>query len=421
MSVAGMQAKPELNGGGLLERFRRITASGDYIPEADGLRFLAVLLVLGHHIAARYLIDTHRLGAQRLPEDWAMLAQRDPVINWVLHMTFGVPLFCVISGFVLSIPFLCSYQQEGRPPSWRLYLLRRLIRLEPPYILNMLFMFVLVLLVQEPGLEPWVSLQVRFHTFFPHLLSSLAYLHAQVHQTASWINGVAWTLEIEVQFYLLLPFVAMLFGVKNAAVRRIVWFALIGAAALLAQYVVRPSGIPRLELSVLVQLHYFLAGVLLADLYVQPPSWMVWSALKWDWITAMGGAGVVYVLHSKPQAEALLPYFVMCFCLGAIRGKISRWIFGSPWAALLGGISYTTYLYHNAMIPVLVPWGLRIFPGEHALWLDMLVSFALLTPPILAVSALLYQWTERPFLLLSRRMMREFREAEAAKVAALQP
>ena len=54
------------------------------------------------------------------------------------HGNYGVQLFFVISGFVLALPFASHYLCQTRAVSLRAYFLRRLTRLEPPYVLSML-------------------------------------------------------------------------------------------------------------------------------------------------------------------------------------------------------------------------------------------------------------------------------------------
>ena len=70
-------------------RLRRITSSGDYIPEIDGLRFVAILSVVLYHLYGF------------LPNSGAGL----PLQPAVSHGYRGVNLFYVISGFVLALPF----------------------------------------------------------------------------------------------------------------------------------------------------------------------------------------------------------------------------------------------------------------------------------------------------------------------------
>jgi peptidoglycan/LPS O-acetylase OafA/YrhL len=202
----------------LRQRFTRVTSSVALIPQIDGLRALAVLLVIGHHAFAIYLQDTHRLGTQLLPRDWGLISSRSALVLWGLHLAFGVQIFFVISGFVVSIPFARSLLRGAPAPSTKLYFLRRLIRIEPPYFVNMLVGFGLLVI---PWHQPRWYFGVMVKIFSPHLLASLVYLHALIFGEPSWINGIAWTLEIEIQFYLLMPLIAQLFRIRRDAVRRV--------------------------------------------------------------------------------------------------------------------------------------------------------------------------------------------------------
>jgi peptidoglycan/LPS O-acetylase OafA/YrhL len=65
-----------------------------------------------------------------------------------------------------------------------MYYLRRLIRLEPPYILHMIFMF-LVIVIPWQEKSPWWYLYAHVRAFGPHLLATLAYLHAVVYAQPS--------------------------------------------------------------------------------------------------------------------------------------------------------------------------------------------------------------------------------------------
>jgi peptidoglycan/LPS O-acetylase OafA/YrhL len=382
----------------------------DFIPQIDGIRFLAMMLVLLHHVFASYLEYTHRLGTNQLPRDWSVIAPRSALVNWALHLWIGVPMFCMISGFVLAIPFARSYQKRGRPPSRRLYLLRRLIRMEPPYIINMAIIF-LALLVSRYAVGGRTLLFMNFKIFVPHLLASLAYSHAQIYKSASWINGVAWTLEIEVQFYLVLPFIAELFRLRNAAMRRVILFCLVLSAALVSQYLVQPSGNQRLLMSLPIQLQFFMAGILLADFHLNIPAVLNWGPRTSDAVAILSTVGLVYILHWNPRLAAAEPYLLLTLFLSVFRGGWSARLFGSPWITIPGGMCYTIYLYHFLIVHQLIPFTVRLFPPVHPLPLDTAVQFALLLPPIVAVCGALYLFTERPFIVLSHEVARRFRKA----------
>ena len=53
----------------------------------------------------------------------------------------------------------------------------------------------------------------------PNLIASLFYSHGLVYGRESAINGVAWSLEIEIQFYLLTPLLVLMFRLRNVVAR----------------------------------------------------------------------------------------------------------------------------------------------------------------------------------------------------------
>ena len=72
----------------------------------------------------------------------------------------------------------------------------------------------------------------------PHLGASIFYFHSIIYNTFSMINGVAWSLEVEIQFYLLMPAIAyILFKIENSLVRHIIIFVL----ALIIVFLLNPE------------------------------------------------------------------------------------------------------------------------------------------------------------------------------------
>jgi peptidoglycan/LPS O-acetylase OafA/YrhL len=393
--------------------FDRITTSVEYIPQIDALRFLSMMLIMAHHSFAVYLEQTHRLGTQHLPADWGMIYTRSALVPWALNFAIGVPVFCAISGFVLAIPFARSYRRGVPPPSKGLYFARRLIRIEPPYIVNMIFMFLLIVVPTHFQAARFYFL-VRSRIFLPHLLASLTYLHAAIFGDPSWINGVAWTLEIELQFYLLLPFLAELFRVRASGLRRAIFATLILVSALISQFLITPSNNARLNLSLPLQLQFFLAGLLLADVYLDPPKFLRPGPRAGDAMAALSAASLIYVLHWKPALAYLEPFLIAAFFLATFRGRWASRLFALKPLSILGGMCYTVYLYHLFLMHWIMPAAIRLIPGGHALWWDSAVQFALMLPPVFAVSAVFYLFAERPFIVLGHEVARAFRPAKAA-------
>ena len=189
----------------LVTRASRDTTSGQFIPEIDGLRFIAIFSVILFHLNWFITSKTGRAeGADLLTE-------------FLSHGNIGVQLFFVISGFVIALPFARGHLLNGRRPNLRQYLFRRLTRLEPPYIVNLLFRFA-VLPLATAG---------TYGELFPHLLASMGYLHNVIYGSMSTINFVAWSLEIELQFYLLAPLITSIFMIRSKIGRRLLLIALI--------------------------------------------------------------------------------------------------------------------------------------------------------------------------------------------------
>jgi len=395
----------------LRQRFTRVTSSVALIPQIDGLRALALLLVLGHHVFAIYLVQTHRLGTQLLPQDWDAIAPRSHLVNWGLHLAFGVPIFFVISGFVLALPFARSIFDRKPFPSTGLYLLRRLIRLEPPYLICLSFLF---LMIMAPWQAPRWHAIVMWKIFGPHYFASLAYLHAQIFLGPSWINGNAWTLEIEVQFYLLMPLLAQLFRIRQSALRRALFIAMTVGTALFSQFWLTQHHHARLQYSLAGHMEFFLAGVLLADLYLDIPRALRWSPWLGDLCAAGSAAFLVYVLHWHPNWAWLEPFGVLFLFYGCFRGRCAGWLFSRAWLTIPGTMCYTIYLYHFFIIQRCMPWAIRLFPPIHSLWLDSGVQMLAMLPPILLISAVLYLAAERPFVVLSHRATRRWRGGRVA-------
>ena len=123
-----------------LAHISRETSSGRFIPEMDGLRFAAIAMVVLFHLNGY-------LTAKSAPYTLA-----SPKSDWLYQAAsvgfHGVELFFVISGFILGLPFAAHHLKGASSVSLRKYYLRRLTRLEPPYLVTLIGLFVLALLVK---------------------------------------------------------------------------------------------------------------------------------------------------------------------------------------------------------------------------------------------------------------------------------
>src|SRR5215207_5274847 len=118
---------------GFFNRFKRVTYSTSYLPEIDGLRFLAIFSVV---------VIMHITGYMNVKFYNDQLIAEGYWQRMVLGGGGGVSLFFIISGFILSLPFAKWRLTGGRPVLLQNYYLRRLTRLEPPYVIALVIFFI---------------------------------------------------------------------------------------------------------------------------------------------------------------------------------------------------------------------------------------------------------------------------------------
>ena len=270
-----------------------------------------------------------------------------PLHGAIAHGYRGVNLFYVISGFVLGLPFALHAFKAAPAVSLRAYFVRRLTRLEPPYILNLLICF--AVLVAMGHADP--------RALLPHLGASVLYLHNLVFAGQNAINPVAWTLEIEVQFYCLMPLFARVFSVRSKATRRTVLsLAILAAGVIQLVYWDAP---PRAKMSILYAVQFFLTGLLLVDLYVVDWQERPESSWRWD-VVSLAGWPVLFLMPDR-LGWVFFPYLILLLYVSAFRGALFRRLFRNAVVTAIGGMCYTIYLFHYQLIPVAVKserWGM---------------------------------------------------------------
>lgn len=107
----------------------------------------------------------------------------------------GVEIFFVISGFVIPYSLYCA---DYRVSSFSRFVLKRIIRLDPPYLITL---GAIVALGFISSLAPGFTGE-PFAVSVPQLILHLGY--ANVYFNYPWLNPVFWTLAIEFQYYVLI-------------------------------------------------------------------------------------------------------------------------------------------------------------------------------------------------------------------------
>ncbi|MBV9333497.1 MAG: acyltransferase, partial [Candidatus Eremiobacteraeota bacterium] len=174
----------------------------------DGLRAIAVLLVVAHHAVVA-----------------SAAAPRSLLDNVLKHGNHGVDLFFVLSGFCLSYPTIAALRHEGATLfDTARYAAHRIVRIVPPYwiayaVILAFFVTILKLGFGRPDAMPYYYSTSDF-------LKQLFFI--DVH--TQFLNGSFWTLPIEFRWYFVFPVLLYVWT------RSPVWFLVIAAAALGLSY-----------------------------------------------------------------------------------------------------------------------------------------------------------------------------------------
>jgi len=145
----------------------------------DGIRAIAVLWVIIFHI----WIFQHNT----FPDILGEVAQ-NPLLVWITKGDLGVDLFFVISGFLIGSILFKEYKRT-KTLNFKSFYLRRFLRLFPVYLFSMI---IALYFLDGNGAERWTT-----------AWSNLIYVNNYVFKS---YMGWTWSLAIEEQFYIVIPF-----------------------------------------------------------------------------------------------------------------------------------------------------------------------------------------------------------------------
>jgi peptidoglycan/LPS O-acetylase OafA/YrhL len=378
----------------------RVTSSGRFIPEIDGLRFIAIITVMLFHLNALTLQFYSAHG--RWPTG----------IGSALDLLFrtgfvGVEVFFAISGFVLGLPFALQRIKGTSKVRLPRYFVRRVTRIEPTYAINILGLFAL-----KAADYYWLGgrSELRPGAMLPHLFASLFYSHNIVYGAGSTINNVAWSLEIEIQFYVLAPLICTLYSASSRILRRLALLAL-GAGAATIDYILLANGTSPGS-TLLRYLPFFVVGLVIADVFVTDWNESPRHSRGWSWLVVLGVAGMPVLVWTGlvtpflPGAAVspwlLIGDLLLALCtamlfVGTMRGAWASRILRTRPLVLIGGMCYTIYLYHQLTYHIIGHW-----TAQH--WSSLpygafvAVQGLLLLPGCVVISAVLFVLFEKPFM-----------------------
>jgi peptidoglycan/LPS O-acetylase OafA/YrhL len=370
----------------LVSRFRRVTSSGTYVPQIDGLRFIAIIIVLVFHSGLKAF--TH-VPPDSSATQW--LSAHQP------NGSAGVELFFFISGMIISFPFL-----NHHPPTIQKFYLRRLYRLEPPYVLTLLMCYIAldVAKIKPHGAIQFEQQSVPLGASF---FASLVYLHGTIFGTAPRLNPPLWSLEIEVVFYLLAPaLLAVYLRLRRPRTRLLIAFSAVLLSIILQVFLVEQDTSWYFRFP--SHMYGFFLGVAVGDWVSQVDQFYSRRGPVYDviWILALTGLLFTACFQSESMSSIwhgglliLRAASIVGLFIGSAWGPVGSRITGSLPLSLVGGACYSLYLVH---VPVITACAGPLFkivrPNDSIIaWI---VGVTVLTAASAFVGLIFFIFVERP-------------------------
>lgn len=331
--------------------------------------------------AALNVVFSHSLTHLRLPGR--------PLWDWALVAAPGVPIFFMISGFLITESFL-------RSPSLIRFAWKRALRIYPLLAVNIIVLEMLV--IATGGTSPLQHMGEFLRFLFVYVASGSDHLAAFVtgyhpgwrsNFFPYYPSGVLWTLSVELSFYALIAIVLAVLVRFSRVGGVLVAATIAGSFALALGINIRDSG--WLELYALPYLWIFGIGIVARLLWDRICFLFYGTFTLW----LIGYAALTALLYAFGQ-PLLLDFKRLDLCIAAkmvaLGGAMLSAAYTAPGFAerLLRGndFSYGIYLWHMLVVTTMLGLG---FSGQWWLWPLVLVCS-------LALAAASWLWIESPAL-----------------------
>ncbi len=346
------------------------------VASLTGIRAVAAILVVGTHAA--YTTGKYTHGY------WGLVGAR---------MEIGVPIFFVLSGFLLFRPWVKASVTGGPPPSVSRYARHRVRRIMPAYLITVIFAYVLYHF-REAGPNPghsWLGL-IRNLTLTQ--IYTDGYLGKYLHQGLTQM----WSLAVEAAFYVTLPVLAYLL---LTVICRRRWRPKLVVGSLLALALISPTWLVLVHIDhwfadgarlwLPTYLAWFLGGMLLAVLQAMGVQCYAFVAIPLAIIsyfvvaTPIGGAPTTSPSSTWEAVVKTVFYAVIAtlavapLALGD-QGIYSRLLASRP-MVWLGEISYEIFLIHLVTMEFAMVYVVRahVYTGSM---LYLFIATMVLTIPL---------------------------------------
>jgi len=314
-----------------------------YIPQLDGLRFFAFLLVFFHHLRPA---DGYFENIPVLAEMFSFLHD----FGWI-----GVDLFLVLSAFLITKLLLLEYATEKHISLPKFYI-RRILRIWPLYFFMLLLIFIVLPSMGEyyvPGIHSIEYQNLTNKYLFPHLFFLGNFSAGYYGMPNVSIIAHLWTVGIEEQFYIFWPFL-LLFLLKNKTrYTYFMLFLLLLLSMYMRYYFVSNSVHPMIWTNTVTRLDPLILGIFLAFSRDNDCISSRGSVVKVLFgLVCVAGITLSSSIHNQ-SIHVVWQYFILALgfylivdaCVSDNEGVINTFLSNKIFV-WLGKLTYGLYVYH---------------------------------------------------------------------------
>jgi len=366
-----------------------------YLPYLDGLRAIAALYVVRHHIFLQFKFNYSGFNSI---QSWSA--------SIFFYGHYAVNFFIVLSGFCLTIP-LIKADKFALSNGIITFYSRRFKRIILPYFFALLFSLLLIatLIGKKTGTHWDVSIPVSMGDIVTHLLL----IQDLFSNTAAKINHAMWSISVEFRIYLLFPFLLFvwrklgpMYALLTSILISIIIFILVNFFNnfLFTKIDDELDGInPYIIL--------FALGMLAAHISFSTQTFIIRSIVPWLLLSFLLLV-ISRVLLNFPYFTPLHYSFLLddvlfgcvsfCFLIGVCheKGRFLQKVLSYKPLVFTGNFAYSIYLIHAPLIQVI--WQYVIHPFNLTQLCAYYTLIIVGLPTIIGISYLFYLAFERPFL-----------------------
>lgn len=325
-----------------------MNSSKQHFSTIVALRALAALSVCLFHFTKGYMDEN----------GW--------IRDFFRHGWMGVEVFFVISGFV--IPY-SLFQSNFRFKHYGLFIKKRLLRIEPAYLISLLLILILNYSISKTSFFLGKEFSISSFDVLLHLGYLVEFFDAK------WLNDVYWTLAVEFHYYILIGVLVALWKRVN-----IFWFFIS------ISFLIMFSHFPISTIKLTSYTNIFALGLIACQFKIGKI-----SQISYLIVTLLISLSVYLTQGS-----------IVCFVtlITSLLITLKSNVYVPKWLIYLGEISFSLYLLHTTVGGKFINLCKRLSLSEPVKFLVVIMALLL----SIFVSRIFYKIIEKPSHMMSRKM-----------------